>query len=105
GRARGRPPSRKVIEGGPRRRFRGGRGNAPAAPEVAPAMIPYFQLPPLRLGPIEIHAFGVLTALGIYLGARLAARAARRYGPGDDLPLVEAAPWMVLAGLLMGHFV
>lgn len=68
-------------------------------------MIPYFQIPPLSLGPIDIYAFGVLTALGIFLGARLAARAARRYGPGDDLPLVEAAPWMVLAGLLMGHLV
>lgn len=68
-------------------------------------MIPYFQIPPLRLGALEIHAFGVLTALGIYLGARLAARAARAYGPGDDRSLVEAAPWMVLAGLLMGHLV
>lgn len=74
-------------------------------PGVGRAMIPYFQIPPLRLGALEIHAFGVLTALGIYLGARLAARAARRYGPGDDRPLVEAAPWMVLAGLLMGHLV
>lgn len=68
-------------------------------------MIPYFQIPPLRLGPIDIYAFGVLTALGIYLGARLAARAARRYHPGNDLALVEAAPWMVLAGLVMGHLV
>lgn len=68
-------------------------------------MIPYFQIPPLRLGALEIHAFGVLTALGIYLGARLAARAARTYQPGDDRPLVEAAPWMVLAGVIMGHLV
>ncbi len=68
-------------------------------------MIPYFQIPPLRLGALEIHAFGVLTALGIYLGARLAARAALRYHPGSDRPLVEAAPWMVLAGLVMGHLV
>jgi len=68
-------------------------------------MIPYFELPPIQLGPIEIHAFGILTALGIYVGARLAARAARLYHPGDDRPLVEAAPWMLLAGLLGGHLV
>lgn len=66
-------------------------------------MIPYFQIPPLRLGALEIHAFGVLTALGIYLGARLAGRAARKYQPGDDRQVVEAAPWMVLGGVIGGH--
>lgn len=66
-------------------------------------MIPYFEIPPLSLGPLEIHAFGALAALGIYAGARLAARAARRFGPGDEMPLVDAAPWMVLGGLIGGH--
>lgn len=66
-------------------------------------MIPYFEIPPLSLGPVQIHAFGVLTALGIYTGARLAARAARRYGPGDDLPLVEGAIWLVMGGVVGGH--
>lgn len=66
-------------------------------------MIPYFEIPPLALGPVEIHAFGALTALGIYTGARLAARAARTYGPGDDLPLVEGAIWLVLGGVIGGH--
>lgn len=66
-------------------------------------MIPYFQIPPLTLGPLQIHAFGVLSALGIYVGARAAAKAARRYQPGDDLPLVEVAPWLVLGGVVGGH--
>lgn len=68
-------------------------------------MIPYFEIPPLRLGALEIYAFGVLTALGIYLGARLASRAAKRYQPGDDRPIAEAAPWMVLSGVVFAHLV
>jgi len=68
-------------------------------------MIPYFEVPPLSLGPLEIHAFGALAALGIYVGARLAARMARTYAPGDDLPIVEAAPWMVAGGVVGGHLV
>lgn len=67
-------------------------------------MIPYLEIPPLKIGPLELHAFGILTALGIYTGARLAARAARRYQPGDDRPMVEVAPWLVLGGILGGHF-
>ena len=66
-------------------------------------MIPYIQVPSLNLGPVELHAFGALSALGIYVGARLAARAARTYAPGDERPLVEAAPWLVVGGVLGGH--
>jgi phosphatidylglycerol---prolipoprotein diacylglyceryl transferase len=66
-------------------------------------MIPYFEVPPLSLGPLEIHAFGALAAIGIYVGARLAAFKARTYAPGDDLPIVEAAPWMVAGGVIGGH--
>lgn len=66
-------------------------------------MIPYFEIPPLRLGALELHAFGILTALGIWVGAQLAVRAARRYQPGDERPLLSAAPWLVLGGLVGGH--
>jgi phosphatidylglycerol:prolipoprotein diacylglycerol transferase len=66
-------------------------------------MIPYFDIPPLSLGPLEIHAFGVLSALGIYFGARLAAHKARTWAPGDEMPIVEAAPWIVGGGLIGAH--
>lgn len=66
-------------------------------------MIPYFQIPPLRLGPLELHAFGALSALGIYVGALLAARAARKFAPGNDRMVVEAAPWLVVGGVVGGH--
>ncbi len=68
-------------------------------------MIPYFEIPPLKLGPLELHAFGALSALGIYMGARLAARAARLYAPGNERALVESAPWLVVGGVIGGHFV
>ncbi|AKU90223.1 prolipoprotein diacylglyceryl transferase [Vulgatibacter incomptus] len=66
-------------------------------------MIPYFQIPPLHVGPLELHAFGALSALGIYVGARLAARAARVYEPRDDRALVESSVWLVVGGVLGGH--
>lgn len=32
-------------------------------------MIPYFEQPALHLGPLSFHAFGVLTALAVLVGA------------------------------------
>lgn len=66
-------------------------------------MIPYFEIPPLSLGPLQLHAFGALSALGIYVGARLVARAARNYAPGSDRAVMESAPWLVIGGLVGGH--
>jgi len=36
---------------------------------LLPAFIPWFQIPPLRLGPISIEPFGVLAAAGVYLAS------------------------------------
>lgn len=67
-------------------------------------MIPYFASPSLHL-PLgqEVNAFGVLVAIGIWVGATLGARAARNYQPGEDKPLVDVTPWAVIGGLLGGH--
>lgn len=67
------------------------------------AYIPYFEVPPLKIGPLELHAFGALAALGILAAARIMAYAARTYQPGDDGPLVDMAPIAVLGGLVGGH--
>ncbi len=68
-------------------------------------MIPYFELPALNL-PFgqRVDIFGVLSAAGVMVGAWLAARQARQYGPGNDQPLREMVPWAVLFGLYGGHF-
>ncbi len=68
-------------------------------------MIPYFELPAVNL-PFgqRVDIFGVLSAAGVMVGAWLAARQARQYGPGKDEPLREMVPWAVIFGLYGGHF-
>ena len=68
-------------------------------------MIPYFEMPRLEL-PFhqKIDIFGVLSAAGVMTGAVLAARAARKYWPGDDEPARGLVTWAVMFGLYGGHF-
>lgn len=68
-------------------------------------MLPYLELPQLSL-PLgqKIDIFGVLSTIGVGVGAGLAARAARKYGPGDDEPLRGVVTWAVMFGLYGGHF-
>lgn len=67
-------------------------------------MVPYFQSPSLELPlGLQLNLFGVVSALGTLLGAVLAARAARRYGPGDDRPLRDVVTWAIAGGLIGGH--
>ena len=68
-------------------------------------MVPYFELPQVNLpAGLHIDIFGVLSALGIFAGATIAARAARTYSPGDDNPLRDVVTWAVGLGLVGGHF-
>lgn len=67
-------------------------------------MLPYFEIPSLPLGPLSIEPFGVLVALGIAAGARIASREAARDGL-DPKTLADYALWGVVGGLLGGHFV
>ncbi len=68
------------------------------------AVIPWFELPSLSLGPVTIQSFGVLSALGILAGAALAQRGARRLGR-DPQVIVDFAVVGVLAGVVGGHLV
>lgn len=67
-------------------------------------MLPYIETPSLSLPlGLRLEAFGVLSAAGTLLGAYLAMRAARRYGPGDEGPLRQVATWAIVGGLLGAH--
>src|SRR5260370_7450500 len=44
-----------------------------------------------------------MVEIGLLTVASLAARAARRYGPGDDGPLRDVVPWALIGGLLGAH--
>lgn len=65
-------------------------------------MIPYFEQPKFHLGPITIHAFGVLVALGILLAFRLIRRRAPRIGL-DAVVAERLAMNMVVAGFIVAH--
>ncbi|HEX7597016.1 MAG TPA: prolipoprotein diacylglyceryl transferase [Polyangia bacterium] len=65
-------------------------------------MIPYFNQPSLSLGPISIHAFGVLVAAGILIGMRLIRR--RSSALGMDGALAERLTmWILLGGFAGAH--
>lgn len=66
-------------------------------------MIPYFEIPALHLGPIEIHAFGVLTVIAIWVGGRLATRRAASLGL-DVLVLQDLWTWLFVGAWLGAHF-
>ncbi len=67
-------------------------------------MIPWFVIPPLRLGPLALQPFGILAAAGILLASRLLVREAIRRGL-DPTPMEKAASWALLGGLVGGHLV
>lgn len=68
------------------------------------AVIPWFELPSLHLGPFTIQSFGVLSAAGILLGVALATRGARELGR-DPQVVLDYSVVGVLAGVVGGHLV
>lgn len=67
-------------------------------------MIPYFVIPPLRIGPLALQPFGILSASGILLASKLLIREARRRGL-DTQPLEKLATWAVVGGIVGAHLV
>ncbi|HYG69988.1 MAG TPA: prolipoprotein diacylglyceryl transferase family protein [Anaeromyxobacteraceae bacterium] len=68
------------------------------------AVIPWFELPSLDLGPFHIQSFGVLSALGILAAVQIAAKLTQRVGR-DPQVILDFAVSGVLTGILAGHFV
>jgi phosphatidylglycerol:prolipoprotein diacylglycerol transferase len=66
------------------------------------AIIPWFELPSLSLGPFTLQSFGVLSALGILAAVQLSARAARELGRDPQI-ILDYAVVGVLAGVVFGH--
>ncbi len=66
------------------------------------ALIPWFVLPSLSLGPFTLQSFGLLSAAGILLGMQVAARAARRDGL-DPTVVLDFSVIAVAGGLIGGH--
>lgn len=65
-------------------------------------MVPYFEQPTLRLGPVTLHAFGALVAAGVAVGYAVALRRAR--SEGLDVRTAEAAMARALVwGFVAAH--
>ena len=60
-------------------------------------MIPFFELPALPVGPVELHAFGLLTAIGAAAGYVWLRRRVRQMGD-DGAHVPGMVFWMLLAG-------
>ena len=63
------------------------------------AAIPYTTFPTIDLGPLNLRTFGLMVALGVLLGAWIAASYAERFGVSRD-ETYRVATWMVLAGIV-----
>jgi phosphatidylglycerol:prolipoprotein diacylglycerol transferase len=68
------------------------------------AVIPWFELPSLSLGPLTIQSFGVLSALGILVAVALAGRGARQLGK-DPQVILDYSVAGVVVGVVGGHLV
>jgi phosphatidylglycerol:prolipoprotein diacylglycerol transferase len=64
----------------------------------------YFVQPSLSLGPISIHAFGVLVAVGILVGMRLIRRRAAVWGM-DPFVAERLTIWILLGGFAGAHLI
>ena len=55
----------------------------------------------IRLGPLDIHTYGVFVAIGFIVGLAVAARRARREGI-DPERITDLGVWLIIAGMLGG---
>ncbi|HEX6236522.1 MAG TPA: prolipoprotein diacylglyceryl transferase [Acidimicrobiales bacterium] len=63
------------------------------------AAIPYTTFPDIDLGPLPLRTFGLMVAIGVLVGAWVAAVHIERFGISRD-ETYRTATWMVLAGIV-----
>lgn len=62
-------------------------------------MIPYFQWLTIDLGPLRIHVWGLMVALGIVSGLLVALRVVKQRGLSTE-KMIDVAFWVILASLI-----
>lgn len=65
-------------------------------------MLPYIDIPPLKLGPLTIHPFGVLVATAVLTGSWLANKRTRHMGLREEVT-EGAAGYAVVIGFITAH--
>jgi phosphatidylglycerol:prolipoprotein diacylglycerol transferase len=68
------------------------------------AVIPYFTIDPIHLGPLTIQPFGLLVATGVFVGAAVARKAIQRRGLDED-HYQRMITWMLLFAFGLAHIV
>lgn len=66
------------------------------------SIIPYFEPFSFSLGPVPIHGFGILVALGFVFGSNLAQKKAEAFG-GDAELINRLVGWLILGTFVGGH--
>ena len=67
-------------------------------------MIPYFAQPALKLGPITIHAFGLLVACAVLVGVTIVRRRAEEQGVSDEV-VRHFLEWVLIGGFVGAHLI
>lgn len=67
-------------------------------------MIPYFAQPQIGLGPVTIHAFGVLVACAILIGTKIVTRRAVAQGVSQQ-SVGRFLSWVLIGGFAGAHLV
>lgn len=65
-------------------------------------LIPFFEPYSLAVGPLTIHGFGILVALGFFFGSHVASRQAARLG-GDPELINRLVTWLIAGTFIGGH--
>ncbi|MEO6529031.1 MAG: prolipoprotein diacylglyceryl transferase family protein [Gemmatimonadaceae bacterium] len=65
-------------------------------------MLPYFEQPVWRLGPLAIHAFGVAVAVAVWFGLSRVQQRFARFGLDPALGQ-RLGGWMLVGGILGAH--
>jgi phosphatidylglycerol:prolipoprotein diacylglycerol transferase len=67
-------------------------------------LIPYIEIPPIKAGPVEIYAFGILVMISILVANQVASMRAADYGfeKGD---VQKAVLWVIVSGFIGAHLV
>jgi phosphatidylglycerol---prolipoprotein diacylglyceryl transferase len=69
---------------------------------LTPRMIPYFSLTEIPLGPITLHVWGLLLAIGFVVGSFAAGWVAKRRGLKTGI-VYDLVPWLAIASMVGGR--
>ena len=65
-------------------------------------LIPYYEVPVISLGPLDVHGFGIMVAVGFLVGAQAAMARARRVGLDPDV-INRLLGWLIVGTFVGGH--